>query len=237
MRILTALLITLLVITSATVSAQEEPQLVEIVAGETTLVADYYAGAADSPTLLLLHMLDSNRSAWEPLIPALLDAGYGVLAPDLRGHGKSQGPRDWEAAVQDITAWIDWLASQNDGEQQVAIVGASIGGTLAILGCSNNAACVTVIALSPPFESRGLSIQEALEVGLAEKSVLIIASHDDDGFADDARRVLEVATGEASVHLYSGSLHGTSMFILRQLGADITQNIMTWLGDHFENLP
>lgn len=236
-RILAALVLSLLCIASPTVYAQDEPQVVEIAVDEVTLVADYYAGAEDAPTIVLLHMLNNYRGSWKPLIPTLLEAGYSVLAPDLRGHGDSQGSRDWEAAVQDIDAWIAWLAEQQGSEPRIAIIGASIGGTIAITACSNNAACGTVIALSPPFEAQELSVQDALEGGLAKKSVLVIATHGDGDFASDARRVLEVAKGEASVHLYSGSLHGTGMFILRQLSADVTRNITTWLEDHFEVAP
>ena len=237
MKLLMILLSALLFIASSHVNAQSEPQVVELLVDDISLVADYYASTPSAPTIVLLHMLDSRRNAWESLIPHLLDAGYNVLAPDLRGHGDSQGTRDWQAAVSDIDAWLDWLASQGAGERPVAMVGASLGGTLAILGCSNNAECLSVIAISPPFESRGLSVADAVPTGLAEKSLLVIAMHDDERFAEDAQRMLALANGEASVHLYAGTLHGTDMFALRRMGARLRANILTWLGTHLPDSP
>src|ERR1700694_389853 len=40
-------------------------------------------------SVLLLHDFRSDRSVWEPYIPAFRSRGWGVLAVDLRGHGES----------------------------------------------------------------------------------------------------------------------------------------------------
>ncbi|NJL95688.1 MAG: hypothetical protein HC915_19140 [Anaerolineae bacterium] len=58
-----------------------------------TLSGDSYrpAGEGPFPAVLLLHMLNSDRSAWQPLVPALLEQGIYVLAVDLRGHGMTGG--------------------------------------------------------------------------------------------------------------------------------------------------
>ena len=43
------------------------------------------------PTLLFLHGKGGNASEWEPDALRALRAGYNVLLPDLRGHGRSGG--------------------------------------------------------------------------------------------------------------------------------------------------
>ena len=61
-------------------------------ADDINLVADFYPAPTDSaepPVVMLLHMLNSNRSAYEPLIPDLHEAGYAILNIDMRGHGDS----------------------------------------------------------------------------------------------------------------------------------------------------
>lgn len=55
------------------------------------LSATYYYGNADKETVpvLLLHDIGGKREDFLPLIDRLVNSGYAVMAPDLRGHGKS----------------------------------------------------------------------------------------------------------------------------------------------------
>ena len=47
--------------------------------------------AAARPTLLFLHGKGGNATEWLPDALRALDAGFNVLVPDLRGHGRSGG--------------------------------------------------------------------------------------------------------------------------------------------------
>jgi len=58
------------------------------------------AGAPGRPCVLLLHGFPELAYSWRKVIPALADAGYHVLAPDLRGYGRTTG---WDA--EDIRAF------------------------------------------------------------------------------------------------------------------------------------
>lgn len=51
-------------------------------------------GEPGRPCVLLLHGFPELAYSWRKVIPALADAGYHVLAPDLRGYGKTTG---WDA--------------------------------------------------------------------------------------------------------------------------------------------
>ena len=46
------------------------------------------------PDVLLVHGFPDSNSVWRNQIPALVDAGYRVIAPDLRGFGQSDAPRE-----------------------------------------------------------------------------------------------------------------------------------------------
>src|SRR3972149_3468118 len=97
-----------------------------------------------------MHLLGRNRAAYAPRIPALYTHGYNVLNVDVRGHGESAGTRDWEAAAGDVQVWLDWLREQPAvNPDAVALIGASIGSNLALIGCAHDARCVTAVALSP----------------------------------------------------------------------------------------
>jgi pimeloyl-ACP methyl ester carboxylesterase len=74
---------------------------VEFTTVDGVLVSASYgmaSGAGARPVVILVHEVGSNEARYEWLsvgiIEALLDAGYGVLALDLRGHGGSSLPAD-----------------------------------------------------------------------------------------------------------------------------------------------
>ena len=48
--------------------------------------------AGKGPVVILLHGFPDSRHTWRYQIPALLDAGYRVIVPDLRGYGESSRP-------------------------------------------------------------------------------------------------------------------------------------------------
>jgi pimeloyl-ACP methyl ester carboxylesterase len=90
--------------------ATPTPQVVTVTAADGLVLQGDFYGTPDSdgekPAVLLLHMLDSSRSAWNPLLPALIADGYNVLAVDLRGHGDTGGTRDWARAQDDTQVWL-----------------------------------------------------------------------------------------------------------------------------------
>jgi pimeloyl-ACP methyl ester carboxylesterase len=50
------------------------------------------AGPAGGPVVLLLHGFPELWFSWRNQIPALAEAGYRVIAPDLRGYGRTDAP-------------------------------------------------------------------------------------------------------------------------------------------------
>ncbi|MEM7178298.1 MAG: alpha/beta hydrolase [Pseudomonadota bacterium] len=49
------------------------------------------AGDPDAPLMLLLHGFPELGYSWRRVMPALAGAGYRVVAPDLRGYGRTTG--------------------------------------------------------------------------------------------------------------------------------------------------
>ncbi len=60
--------------------------------GVTLAVVDEGRG----PAVLLLHGFPDSSALWRKQIPPLVDAGFRVVAPDLRGFGDSDKPQDVE---------------------------------------------------------------------------------------------------------------------------------------------
>lgn len=48
--------------------------------------------AGDGPPVILLHGFPEDARTWKHQIPALVSAGFSILAPDLRGYGRSDRP-------------------------------------------------------------------------------------------------------------------------------------------------
>src|SRR3954454_21934402 len=50
------------------------------------------------PLILLLHGFPEIAYSWRKVMPALADAGFHAIAPDLRGYGRTTG---WSANYDD----------------------------------------------------------------------------------------------------------------------------------------
>jgi pimeloyl-ACP methyl ester carboxylesterase len=84
--------------------------------------------AGAGPLILLLHGFPQLWWAWRAQIPALADAGYRVVAADLRGYGGSdKPPRGYDAPTlaADVAGLVRAL-----GERDAVIVGHDWGGHL-----------------------------------------------------------------------------------------------------------
>lgn len=83
-----------------------------------------------SETVLLLHGLGATTDSWQMQIPALVGAGFRVLAPDARGFGRSTCPYEplsIRLMAADITGLLHALQVH-----RAHVVGISMGGTLAL---------------------------------------------------------------------------------------------------------
>lgn len=82
--------------------------------------------------LLLLHGYPETKRIWWRNIAALAEAGYEVIAPDLRGHGDSDLS---QADVYDIAAYsrdVYLLVHDVLGHRRCGVVGGDVGGVVAV---------------------------------------------------------------------------------------------------------
>ncbi len=89
------------------------------------------AGNADDPPVILLHGFPENWTSWRHQIPALVDRGFSVMAPDMRGYNLSDRPT--ERADYRIRMLIDDVAAlvRASGHARAHIVGHDWGGVVA----------------------------------------------------------------------------------------------------------
>src|ERR1700678_3289031 len=93
--------------------------------------AEAFSASGGPEGALVLHGFTGNPFSIKGVAAAIADAGLTVEAPRLPGHGTSvadmigTGWSDWSAAVED--AYLELAARC----ENVAVVGLSMGGTLA----------------------------------------------------------------------------------------------------------
>lgn len=181
-----------------------------------------------APGVILLHMLGSDRTAWEQagVVDALVQEGYVVLAVDMRGHGETGGHSDWKLAQADLQPIWDYLVSRPEVDKaRTAVIGASIGANLALIAGAQNPAINTVILLSPGLDYRGVTTEDAL-AAYGARPLLIVASAEDSYAADSARTLHEQAEATVTLQIYQGAGHGTNMFAEQ---SDLLPLLLDWL--------
>jgi len=99
--------------------------------GKNLLLRGYYF-APEAPSdkwLLFFHGYASSIKWSRRWIRILSERGYHVLAPDMRGHGQSEGDyigMGWDERL-DILAWIDYIIKE-DSSARILVSGVSMGG-------------------------------------------------------------------------------------------------------------
>jgi len=101
----------------------------------------------------LVHGLGEHIGRYTHVAAALNKAGYALAGYDLRGHGKSGGPRgytpSYDALMDDTAQFIDLVAGRYPGLPRF-LYGHSMGGNLVInFALSRDAELVGVIATGP----------------------------------------------------------------------------------------
>jgi pimeloyl-ACP methyl ester carboxylesterase len=88
------------------------------------------AGDPDDETVVLLHGFPEFWYTWREQIPALADAGYHVVAPDMRGYNRSEKPHGIDAyRLPTLTA--DVAALVREFGETAHVVGHDWGGVVA----------------------------------------------------------------------------------------------------------
>src|ERR1700742_4704060 len=96
------------------------------------------------PSIVLLHGAGFDHTTWALHSRWFAHHGFGVLAPDLPGHGRSQG-----APLATIAEMADWTASllEAAGASKARLVGHSMGSLIALETSARHPAKVSGLSL------------------------------------------------------------------------------------------
>jgi pimeloyl-ACP methyl ester carboxylesterase len=96
------------------------------------------------PTVVFIHGAQNDHSVWALQTRYFAHHGFGVLAVDLPGHGRSKG-----AALQTVEAMAAWLLAVLDaaGVAKAMLVGHSMGSLIALEAAAQAPARVRALAM------------------------------------------------------------------------------------------
>jgi alpha-beta hydrolase superfamily lysophospholipase len=164
----------------------------------------------DSPqaVIALVHGLGEHCGRYAHLAAFLNQAGYAVLAFDLRGHGKSEGARGYVAsyaAVMDDIAHLLAEASQRYPNRPCFLYGHSLGGNLVLNYALRRRPKLTgVVSTSPALKTAfeppawkvtaakvlcnvlpGLTMPNGLELAALSRDPQVIQAYSNDPLVHD----------------------------------------------------
>lgn len=122
------------------------------------------------PTVVFIHGAQNDHSVWGLQSRWFAHHGYGVLAVDLPGHGRSGGP-----ALASVEAMADWLLALLDaaGVRRALLAGHSMGSLVALEAGAR-----------APTRVRGLAML-GTTYPMKVSDQLLATSRDDEGAAID----------------------------------------------------
>jgi pimeloyl-ACP methyl ester carboxylesterase len=91
----------------------------------------HYVERGEGPLVVLLHGFPEFWFEWREQIPALVDAGFRVVAPDMRGYNLSSKPRGISAYKGDVVAKDIADLIHHLGEERAVVVGHDWGAAIA----------------------------------------------------------------------------------------------------------
>ncbi|MGZ8597813.1 MAG: alpha/beta hydrolase family protein [Actinomycetota bacterium] len=200
--------------------------------GDVELEGRLFEAEGASAGVVLAHMQPADQSSWFDYAETLADDGYRTLTFNFRGYcpggdaGCSSGETDLALLWRDVQAAVRYLRST--GIPRVGVIGASMGGTAALVTASQPGARIDAVAtLSAPIAIGGLVVTpETLVAATAAK--LFIAGNGDGTAADDAQRMYDLSVPPKRVEIVPSDDHGTELLEGNQ-GPNVRRLLSVWL--------
>ena len=219
-----------------------------------TLHAVWQKSGEGKATLVLLPGTGQHKEDWRAFARALAKAGYGYAALDVRGHGESRttpsgelitykklraqnvmkgGANDYEDMTRDVEALVGSLVGQGVVEESIGMMGAEVGGSVAVKYAAVHPQVPFVIMLSPGLAWQEIPLVNAVRHFKGRATpILMVHSEADKRSAKETPLLYAFAknsVGENNTTLIVvPDERGTRM--LRK-NKDLTARILAWLAD------
>lgn len=180
-------------------------------------------------SILLLHEAFLDSQVWDQFAEAAQERGYTVLALDLRGHGQSEGENTFTPAMDnDVEEAIHWLRFSFPKENQISLIGASVGANLALRAGTRHPRVKPIILLSPGMQLWEIGISDAIR-DYGNRPLLLAAAEDDPYPFSSVNQLYDPANDNHQVEIYPGTEHGTALL---ESHPELTPLLLDWIAQN-----
>lgn len=126
------------------------PRHIELTTEDQVRINTWYIPSTSGASVVMLHGYKMDSGEMASIAAMLVRHGFGVIVPDLRAHGDSEGElitfgsREW----RDIQAVVDYVIAE-EPHTHLGILGNSMGGALALCYAARDERIEAVVAQSP----------------------------------------------------------------------------------------
>ena len=199
------------------------------------------------PAVILIHSWLRDRSDWTPFIPALQQAGYAVIAIDLRNHGVSDSKKYWHLATErhldkmpyEAQAAYDYITAKGFVDKtKIYAMGVSIGAIIAIKLCYEinrrypNNPLKGLVLVSPAKNYFGVYIDNTIDFCTATPFLFVMDKTDpgpnDNSIYTSGIEIYHLFHGPKAKIEFDGTGHGNKMIAAPRF----TDEVISWLKAH-----
>ncbi len=175
------------------------------------LRGDLYGELPAGRAVILVHGGGWDASGWSAIAPRFAERGVPALALDLRGHGRSTGVTGAARAGKPWSAVTDLAAAKaalrRRGAEEIALVGASLGG-YAVMASSFEGDVESLVVLSSPVGE----LEDGQAARIVGRKLFICADEDSLGAAPHVIATYRAAVNLKALLLVGGTEHSWRMF-------------------------
>jgi pimeloyl-ACP methyl ester carboxylesterase len=220
------------------------------IGGSVYYPAEYTQNQSNSkkyPAVILLHSWLRDRSDWTPFIPALQQAGYVVIAIDLRNHGTSDNKKYWHRAdynhmskmIFEASAAYDYLNSKEFVDKaKIYTMGVSIGAIIAVKLCYaintnyRHKPLAGAVLVSPAENYFNVPIDNTINFCVTTPFLFVMDKTDprpnDNSIYVSGNVVFNAFHGQKAKIEFNGTGHGNKMIATERF----TNEVLAWLKTH-----
>ena len=197
----------------------------------------YKTDKADTPAVILLHMMPATKDSWNNFAKKLNIAGFQCLAIDLRGHGESEGgPQGFQnftdeshqKSIYDVDGAIKFFIDKNVPLSNISLMGASIGANLSLQFQAENPEMKASVLLSPGLNYRSIETEQMAKKLKKDQSIFLVAGGNNDEYSTETVQKLSsiVSSENKEIIIFKSAGHGTMIF---KEDPAIIDRIIDWL--------
>lgn len=217
---------------------------------QVQIIGNYWKGS-ESKAIILLHMMPATKESWNTFAEKINQAGFSVLAIDLRGHGESVevkseklkikslnykdfNDKEHQESILDIDGAFKWLIEQGIAKKNIVIGGASIGANLSLQFMTQHPEVEKGLLLSPGLDYRGIQITPLIKQLQNGQKVFLVAAEDDAHSAQAIKELSKIEIIKVETKVYPTGGHGTTLF---QTHPNLIDELINWLNNEINSIP